>query len=97
MSMSAETREAILACIATRGPRKGRLVARCPKRGTAAAAAWQGIVTAFNPYKCSVFAIMMLRPEHMPIYREALAWADDNPDLRWLDHDRAVLDRLGAW
>lgn len=97
MSLSDETRAAIRACIATRGAHKGRLVAKCPKRGTPAAAAWQGMATAWNPYKCSVFAIMMIPPAHMPIYREALAWADDHPELRGLDRDRAVLERLGAW
>jgi hypothetical protein len=96
--LSAETVAAIRACYATRGPYKGRLLAKAPKQGSAVHAAWQALMLAWNPYKASIFAVMMIRRgEHAAVFETTLAWAERNMHLRGSDRDRAALERLGAW
>ena len=96
-TLSYEARAAIRAAIAWRGENRGKLLARCPRAGTPAAAAWQALVTAWNPYRASVGAIIMLPADLRRIYHEVLTWADAHPQLRGLDRDRAFLEAVGVW
>jgi hypothetical protein len=97
MQMEQKTMDAILNCFATRGKGKGYLLAKCPKSGTPEAAAWQGLALAWNPYKASIFAIMIMSDENHAIHKQALAWAESNMQLRGLDRDRLALESLGVW
>ena len=95
--LSDKSKQALLDNIATRGKRKGAFKATPPKSNTLAFAAWQGAMLSFNPYKASIMGIMFLSDEQREVMREVEAWADANKHLRFLDHDRAVLETLGAW
>ena len=95
--MQPETQYAIRKCFVTRGRNKGRLLAKCPPMGTPAAAAWQALALAWNPYKASIVALMFMPEANRFIYREALDWAEANMHLRGLDRDRAILESLGVW
>ena len=95
--MKPETISAIQACFATRGKNKGKLLAKCPPMGTPAAAAWQALALAWNPYKASIFSLMIMSDENIAIHREALIWAESNMQLRGLDRDRLALESMGVW
>lgn len=95
--MEQETVNAIRQCFATRGKNRGKLLSRCPPMGTPQAAAWQALALAWNPYKASVTGLIFMPEANRFIYREALAWAESNAQLRGLDRDRAILESLGAW
>ena len=91
-------RAAAKAALATRGPRKGFLVSRCPAMGTDAAAFWQAAMMTWNPYKVSIPQLMLMPAElrafhhYCEIYCEALA-----KQGICLDLDRMKLARMGAW
>ena len=61
-------REAIKGALASRGPSKGMLKARCPDSRSDAAAAWQAIVSNTNPYKVSVGMILFFSPTQKAIF-----------------------------
>jgi len=95
--MTPETAKAIAGCFATRGKNKGKLLAKCPPMHTPEAAAWQAMALAWNPYKASIFAMLMFTPEQKALHAEALTWAETNMQLRGLDRDRLALETVGAW
>jgi hypothetical protein len=88
---------AINGCFASRGANKGKLLASAPKSATLAYAAWQAMVLAWNPYKASVFGMIMFSDEQRACHKRVLAWAEANMHLRGLDRDRLALERIGAW
>jgi len=97
--LSDKAREALAQAYATRGKHRGQLLARCPKRGTAAAAAWQGAMMSCNPYKTSVAAVLFMTAEQRAIWTEVLAHFDALPhEYRIMaQRDREALERLGVW
>lgn len=97
MTISQETKQAILDCIATRGKHKGQIKANAPHSSTLAYAAWQGLMLVFNPYKASIAGMIFMNDQQRIVMREAETWAENNKALRFLDRDRASLETLGVW
>jgi hypothetical protein len=95
--LSDKAKQAIIDNIATKGKRKGAFKTTPPRSNTLAYAAWQGAMLSFNPYKASIAGIMFMTDEQREVMREVETWADANKHLRFLDHDRAVLESIGAW
>jgi len=54
--------------VCQRGPRKGRLKANCPPMGTLAAAYWQGVMIATNPFKVSIAQMIFFTPEQQWLF-----------------------------
>lgn len=90
-------KEALKACIATRGPHKGKLKANAPPSNSLAYAAWQGAMLSWNPFKASIAGIMFMSDEQRAVMRNVETWADANKHLRFADRDRAALETIGAW
>ncbi|CAB4124984.1 hypothetical protein UFOVP63_47 [uncultured Caudovirales phage] len=97
LTLSENARMAFTDCIATRGKHKGQLKASAPPSRTLAYAAWQGAMMSWNPYKASIYGLIMMSPEQREIYREVEQWCDENKHLRFADRDRAALETLGVW
>lgn len=97
MTLSEQTRLAILDCIATRGKHKGQIKAQAPRANTLAYAAWQGMMLVFNPYKASIAGMLFMSDLQREVMREAETWAETNKHLRYLERNRASLESLGAW
>lgn len=97
MTLSEQTKQAILDCVSTRGKHKGQIKAQAPKSNTLAYAAWQGMMLVFNPYKASIAGIIFMTNEQRQVMNEAEHWAETNKHLRYLDRDRANLESIGAW
>jgi len=97
--LSPAARAAFDAALATRGPRKGMLLARAPASRTLAYAAWNGAMVSANPYKASIAGMIFMSAEQHGIRAEVTAWVDAQPKRARmaLDRDRANLERLGAW
>ncbi len=97
--LSDKSRDALKACIATRGKHKGQLLARCPDSRTLAAAAWQGAMLSVNPFKASIASALFMSSEQRAIRDEVLAHFDAVPkDHRIMaDRDREALENLGVW
>jgi hypothetical protein len=87
---------AIDAACVSRGRRKGMLKASCPNSRTDGAAAWQAMVGHANPYKMSIYQIMFFSDRQRAIY-DAIDKSLEGTDVRSLDRDRIVLEKLGAW
>jgi hypothetical protein len=99
MSMSATAQAALAAALSTRGSNKGKLLRSAPKTGTCANAAWQGAMMAVNPFKASVFAMMMLSEGQCALAEEVRAHFDAMPKAERIkfDADRAALEACGVW
>lgn len=99
MTLSLNARDALKACIATRGKHKGQLLAKCPPSHTLAAAAWQGAMLSCNPFKASVGAMLFMTAEQRVIRDEVLAHFDALPKAYRIgsDRDREALELLGVW
>jgi len=99
IELSPAARAAFDAALATRGPRKGMLLARAPASRTLAYAAWNGAMVSANPYKASIAGMIFMSAEQHGIRAEVTAWVDAQPKRARmaLDRDRANLERLGAW
>ena len=99
IDLSPAARAAFDAALATRGPRKGMLLARAPASRTLAYAAWNGAMVSANPYKASIAGMIFMSAEQHGIRAEVTAWVDAQPKRARmaLDRDRANLERLGAW
>jgi len=99
IELSPAARAAFDAALATRGPRKGMLLARAPASHTLAYAAWNGAMVSANPYKASIAGMIFMSAEQHGIRAEVTAWVDAQPKRARmaLDRDRANLERLGAW
>jgi len=95
--LSEKTKQAILDCISTRGKHKGQIKAQAPKANTLAYAAYQALMLEFNPYRASIFGLIMLSDEQREVYNEALSWAEKHKHLRFLERNRASLESLGVW
>lgn len=87
---------AINGAIATTGKNKGKLKASRPNSSSDAAAAWEALIMASNPYKASVFFQIMMNERQQAIFKE-LSKAIDGLDVRGLDRDRVALEALGVW
>lgn len=97
-TLSDNAKAALQDCFATRGKHKGKLLARCPRSDTLAAAAWQAAVLHCNPYKAGIATMLFFTDEQRAIHREVLAWFESQPrESVLLDRDRATLERLGVW
>jgi len=99
IELSPAARAAFDAALATRGPRKGMLLARAPASHTLAYAAWNGAMVSANPYKASIAGMIFMSAEQHGIRAEVTAWVDAQPKRARmaLDRDRANLERLGVW
>jgi len=99
IELSPAARAAFDAALATRGPRKGMLLARAPASHTLAYAAWNGAMVSANPYKASIAGMIFMSAEQHGIRAEVTAWVDAQPKRArmTLDRDRANLERLGVW
>jgi hypothetical protein len=91
--------DALRAAIATRGPHKGRFLAKAPPSHTLAYAAWQGAMLSVNPYKASVVGLMLMTPDQRAVCDAVTRALDALPkaDRIALDRDRRALELLGAW
>lgn len=101
-ALSPAARQALMACFATRGPRKGLLKSKPAAAFTAPLeyAAWQGAMLVCNPFKASIFGMMMLQrhPAALAVFEEVKAYFDARLALaRVCDKDRAALEALGVW
>ena len=90
--------DAITGAISTRGPRKGRLKAKCPPVNTPAAAAWQAIMSHANPHKMGLCHMLFMDKDNKKI----LDFIDNTItekkiDVRAMDIDRFKLECLGVW
>ena len=96
-----EVEAAVRGAFATRGKHKGQLLARCPKSNTDAAAAWQALQSAANPYKVGIATVLFFSERQRLIF-DAVGLVIDSlhrqgVSIAVLDRDRAALDALGAW
>jgi hypothetical protein len=98
-TLSPAARDALMACFATRGKRKGRLLANPPAgMHSLPFIAWHAAQLACNPFKVSICAMMLATPEQRAVMEEVTAYFDARPALaRVCDLDRANLEALGAW
>lgn len=87
---------AIQVATVSRGKNKGALKASCPPMGSDGAAAWQAITTHANPYKMGIGHMLFFSERQQAIY-DAIDKSLEGDDVRHLDRDRVVLERLGAW
>jgi hypothetical protein len=99
MTLSTLARNALAQAYATKGPHRGRLLARCPRSGTPGAAAWQGAMLACNPHKVSIGALLFMVAEHRAIADEVTRHFEALPhEYRIMaQRDREALERLGVW
>jgi hypothetical protein len=100
MSTLSPTAQAALAsAICTRGPNKGKLLRSAPKSNTHACAAWHGAMVLVNPYKASIFALIMMDDVQRAIFTEVRAHFEAMPkaDRIAFDKDRACLEACGVW
>jgi hypothetical protein len=99
MSLSATAQAALASAICTRGPNKGRLLKAAPPSATLAYAAWQGAMLSVNPYKASIFGLVMMTDEQRAISKEVSAHFDAMPKAARItfDKDRACLEACGVW
>lgn len=98
----AVTREECLAAfraaLVSRGPRKGILLANCPRGDTDAAAAWQAIMLRSNPFKVGIGTVLFMSERQREIFNFIGETVDSHRlDVRGLDRDRRALEALGAW
>lgn len=98
-TLSDKAANALRQCIATRGPHKGMLLAKCPKSDTLAAAAWQGVMMSANPYKASILAQILFTDEQRTIANECMAAFDALPKSARVavQRDAAALTALGVF
>lgn len=97
--LSVSARDALTLALVSHGPHRGQLLARCPKQGTLAAAAWHGATLSVNPYKADVTAMMGFTAQQQATAKEIIDWFEAMPKAdrtRW-DRDRLALETLGAW
>ena len=99
MSLSATAQAALASAICTRGPNKGRLLKAAPPSATLAYAAWQGAMLSVNPYKASIFGLIMMTDEQRAIHKEVQAYFDAMSKAARItfDKDRATLEACGVW
>lgn len=99
MPLSDTAATALATAMSTRGPNKGRLLAKAPPSHTLACAAWQGAMLAVNPYKASIAALLFMTEEQRRIRDEVTRHfnAMAKRDRVTFDKDRANLERLGVW
>lgn len=81
----------------TRGKNKGMLLAKAPPSQTDAYAAWQGAMMACNPYKASIFGMMIMTPEQSEIMRFVDKVFSTVKGAPLLERNRLALETLGAW
>lgn len=100
-TLSPAALEALKACLSTRGKSKGLLLRTAPSPFSypEANAAWNAAMLSVNPFKASLFSLMMntRKPELQAIANEITAFFDAHPELRFADRDSAALERLGVW
>lgn len=97
-TLSDRARAAIRGAISSQGPAKGRLLRRCPRSGSDAAAAWQALVATANPYKLSVGQLLFMPTDQRELFLEIDHFVTERRiDIRHLDRDRSALEQLGAW
>ena len=92
MPLSDTAAAALAAAMSTRGPNKGRLLAKAPPSHTLACAAWQGAMLAVNPYKASIAALLFMTEEQRGILDEVTQHFDamTKQDRIAFDKDRAA-------
>lgn len=100
MNISDNATKALFGACVTRGKSKGLLLRNAPK-DPLAKAAWYGAQSVCNPYKLSIFWLMVCTDEEREIYREIeklFDWLKANKTgCELLDQDRLALEKLGAW
>lgn len=100
LTLSPEAKEALRACIATRGRYKGFLSRTKPKYGTPAYAAHAAATLISNPIKAGTgTSLMASLGEHGAIYREIFDALNALPVnvSAWFDLDRVQLRRMGVY
>lgn len=97
--LSPGAQDALTAALCTRGKNKGRLLKAAPPSSTLAYAAWQGAMLSVNPYKASIFGLIMMSEDQRAIHREVQAYFDALPKAERItfDADRLTLERCGVW
>lgn len=91
-------KQAIIGAISSRGKNKGFLKAKCPPMNTPEAAAWQAIMSHANPYKVGFGHLMFMDDSTREIYNWIKEYVKKSTiDVRSLDKDRNILEKLGAW
>jgi hypothetical protein len=97
--LSDTAREALRGAYASKGKHRGQLLARCPRAGTAAAAAWQGAMIVCNPYLVGIGAIMLMSAEQRAIFEEVKAHFDALPREYQIlaQRDREALESWGVF
>jgi hypothetical protein len=99
MSLSPAAQTALASAICTRGPNKGRLLKAAPPSTTLAYAAWHGAMLSVNPYKVSIFGLIMMDTLQRDIHKEIQTYFDAMPKAQRIafDKDRACLEACGVW
>ena len=104
-TLSDRAKDAIRSALASKGPRKGLLLASAPKMDSDAYAAWSALMLHCNPFKVGIFAQIMMAhdTERAALHKEIDGWFESMPQamkrvfIIGLDKDRSALERLGAW
>ncbi len=98
--LNAETiADALRGAISTRGKNKGQFLAKAPPSNSLAYAAWMGAMLSINPYKVSVFGMMMMTADQKAVCDAVTKFFDAMPKAERIafDRDRRALEMLGAW
>lgn len=84
--------------IASKGKNKGKLKAKCPAMGTDGAVMWQACMMYANPWKVSIFQMIMASHGEDSFVKACSDFAHARRDvLTILDRDRVSLTKLGVW
>lgn len=79
LPVSQEAKDALRAAMTTRGPRQGFLLSKAPRSNTLAYAAWQAAQLVCNPYKVSIFGMLLLSEGQRKVREEITAALDAAP------------------
>jgi len=96
MVISDTAARALKEAVASKGKHKGLLLAKAPPSRSLAYAAWQAAQMCCNPYKVSIFGLMLMSEDQKAVYDEILA-IFEGLGIKSLDRDRNGLERLGVW
>jgi len=99
--LSDTARAALAAAYATKGAHRGQLLANCPNasKKPLAAAAWHAVMIVVNPYRASVFAVMLMTDEQRAVRDEIIAHVERMPKAYqiMMQRDREALESLGVF
>lgn len=80
-----ELRDAVVAATASRGKRRGRILASVPSgKGDAAVGAWRALMVELAPNRCGGFALLWASDEERDTYRAVQQWLQDEGTALWV-------------